>query len=126
MDALRVYEERGYTTQFGTREGGQIKCFTCGRLSDPNSFKMDSMRRIEGVSDPADEALVAALSCPECNAHGTCVMMYGTMAPPEDNLALRKIDDARVALQQGTWHREGWPEVGPPGSRSGGAGPDSP
>ena len=111
MDALALYEERGYDTQFGTRQGGQVKCFTCGTLSASSDFEMHSMRRVEGVSDPADEALIAALVCPSCDAHGTLTMMYGPMAPPEDNEALRLMKDAREAIRNGTWHAEHWLEA---------------
>lgn len=125
MEALRVYEQRGYSSQFGAREGGDIKCFQCGTLSDPDTFEMHSMRRIEGVSDPADESLVAALVCPNCSAHGTLTVSYGPMASPEDNEALRRMKDAREALRAGEWHSELWSREGggPPG---GGAGPASP
>lgn len=108
-EALHLYEERGYTGQFGAREGGAIKCFGCGALNEPSSVPMDSMRRIEGVSDPDDMSMVAAVQCPSCGARGTLTVMYGPMAPPEDNEALRRLTDAREALRtSGTWDRDGW------------------
>lgn len=123
MDAIRLYEERGYGAQFGTRAGGEVKCFTCGNASHPDDLEMRSMRRVEGVSDPADEALVAAVVCPRCDAHGVLTMMYGPMAPPEDNEALRHMRDAREALRQGVWNA---PEFDSGAGPTGGDGPPGP
>lgn len=127
MDALEVYEERGYKSQFGAREGGTIKCFTCGEATSADRVEMDSLRRIEGVSDPADEAIVVALHCPACSARGTLTLMYGAAASPEENDALRLLKDAREALrhsvQHGEWRNPGLVGGHPP---AGGAGPGSP
>jgi len=43
-------------------------------------FEMFSLRRLEGASDPDDEAAVVALVCFNCAAKGTIVVMYGPQA----------------------------------------------
>ncbi|GEM_PF-3010525 len=98
-DAIQDYESRGYKGQFGAREGGRVMCFTCQTRNDPKAVELDSLRRIEGVSDPADMSVVAALRCPKCGAWGTGTFMIGPMASPEDNDALRLMDDVRRCLQ---------------------------
>lgn len=98
-DAIAYYESRGYKGQFGAREGGQVMCFSCQTRNEPATVRLDSLRRVEGVSDPADMALVAALRCPQCGAWGTGTFMYGPMAAPEDNEAIRKVEDIRQCLQ---------------------------
>ena len=104
-----MYEERGYKGQFGAREGGAIKCFGCGTSNDASSVIMDSMRRIEGASDPDDMSMIAAVQCPQCGERGTLTVMYGPMASPEDNEALRRLGDAREAMRtSGTWDRGEW------------------
>ncbi len=101
LDALRVYEERGYTGQFAPREGGAMECFTCHRVSPPAEVHLDSLRRIEGASDPADMSLVAALKCPRCGAHGTATFKYGPGASPEEGEALKLIADVRSCMSTG-------------------------
>lgn len=100
LEALREYEDRGYTAQFAPREGGAIKCFSCGGRQEPEQVKMDSLRRIEGVSDPADMALVGALRCPSCGAKGTTTFKYGPDAPAADAEAMRLIEDVRRCMQE--------------------------
>lgn len=99
LEALREYEGRGYGAQFAARPGGEVKCFTCGWRNKAVQVRLDSLRRIEGVSDPADMAVVAALECPHCGARGTAVMKYGPDAPPEDGEALRLLE----TLRKSTW-----------------------
>jgi hypothetical protein len=89
LDAIHDFERRGYGGQFGAREGGRILCFTCQTRNDPREVRLDGLRRVEGASDPADMAVVAALRCPRCGARGTGTFMIGPMASPEDNEALR-------------------------------------
>ena len=98
LDAIRGYEARGYLGQFAAREGGAMECFTCHRISPPSDVRLDSLRRIEGVSDPADMALVAALKCPNCGAEGTATFKYGPGATPEEGEALRLIEDVRACM----------------------------
>jgi hypothetical protein len=98
-DAILYYESRGYKGQFGAREGGKVVCFTCQTRNDPKRVQLDSLRRVEGSSDPDDMAVVAALRCPACGAWGTGTFMIGPMASPEDNDALRLMDDVRRGMQ---------------------------
>ncbi len=114
LEVLRDFEERGYQGQFAAREGGVMKCFSCGARNEPAAVKMDSLRRVEGVSDPADMALIGALTCPKCGARGTATFKYGPDAPPGDADALRLIEDVRALLQgqHGTRVQPQVPEVG--------------
>ncbi len=95
QDALDAFEDAGYTAQFAAREGGDIMCFTCREVHVAETVGLDSIERIEGVSDPADETVVAAMVCPGCGARGTAAFGYGPMAPPEDAEAVRRIHDER-------------------------------
>lgn len=106
LEVLRDYEDRGYRGQFATREGGAVKCFTCGARNEPARVRMDSLRRVEGVSDPADMVLVGALRCPNCGVRGTATFKYGPDAPPGDGEAMRLIEDVRRLLSGSLVHRE--------------------
>lgn len=114
LEVLRDYEERGYRGQFAAREGGVMKCFSCGARNEPTQVRMDSLRRVEGASDPADMALIGALRCPHCGAKGTATFKYGPDATPADADAMRLIEDVRACLQPGSAapHPEAIPQVG--------------
>lgn len=100
LEVLRDYEDRGYTGQFAAREGGEIKCFACDARSEPHEVRMDSLRRVEGVSDPADMCLIGALRCPGCGAQGTATFKYGPDATAADADAMRLIEDVRRCMQE--------------------------
>lgn len=98
-DALREFESRGYVSQFVIRPGGLVECENCGTQHRPERVTMEAMRRIEGVSDPADMVFVGALRCPRCGATGTATIKYGPLAREEDAKVLRGLEDQRTAIQ---------------------------
>lgn len=98
-DALREYEARGYEGQFLLGAGGTLECCYCHKQATADQFRLDSLRRIEGVSDPADMNAVAALQCPACGMRGTATLVYGANAPSEDGDALRLLEDQRPSHQ---------------------------
>jgi hypothetical protein len=55
-----------------------------------------SMRRVEGVSDPADQNLIGALECPRCGARGTATFCHGATCPPEHGEVLRRLHQERA------------------------------
>jgi hypothetical protein len=95
-EALEQLESQGYGGQFAARAGGMVLCATCRQESPAGAVAVDQIYRTEGVSDPADETAVAALTCPRCGARGTAVLTYGPEAPPEDAEVLRLLKDART------------------------------
>ncbi|HUR68052.1 MAG TPA: hypothetical protein VM370_02315 [Candidatus Thermoplasmatota archaeon] len=94
-DALREFESRGYVGQFAIAAGGFVHCVRCGADHRPADVRLESGRRVEGVSDPADMVFIGALRCPNCGQTGTAIMSYGPNAPPEDATVLRALDDHR-------------------------------
>jgi hypothetical protein len=114
LEVLRDYEERGYQGQFAAREGGVMKCFSCGARNEPTQVRMDSLRRVEGASDPADMVLIGALRCPGCGAKGTATFKYGSDTTPADSDAMRLIEDVRACMQPQSATRDvaHVPEVG--------------
>lgn len=96
-DALREFEARGYIGQFAVREGGVVECTRCSTRHAPRELELESMRRIEGVSDPADMSFVGALQCPRCGNQGTAVLGYGPNADPAHGEVLRELRDHRAS-----------------------------
>jgi len=85
LDVLSGMEERGYHAQFRSRPGGRVACDACGEEMDAADLTVDHIDRLEGVSDPADMMLVAAVACANCGVKGTLVLTYGPMASIVDS-----------------------------------------
>lgn len=90
-DALRQFAQRGYTASLHIADKGRIACENCGVATAARDVPMDHMARIEGVSDPADEDLVAAVRCPACDVRGVIVTYYGPGVPAEQVEAVRDL-----------------------------------
>jgi len=83
MDTMRTVSEiinrlvkDGYTEDFNLKEA----CLECkGNFLQvyPHEFVVDKHYRFEGMSDPADEAVVYAISSPKHNIKGVLVNAYG-------------------------------------------------
>jgi hypothetical protein len=95
VELLKIYEDEGYTGNFGAREEASVICFACHHLTPAREVSLEAMRRTEGASDPADMAVVAAITCPHCGQRGTLVMHYGAEATPEEDEVLRDLEDRR-------------------------------
>jgi hypothetical protein len=94
---LRELEDEGYTSQFGARPGGRIRCFACGHEFAPEGASVETVRRLEGASDPADMVAVLPVTCPVCGKRGTLVLSYGPEAPLEDDEVLAALPPAEHA-----------------------------
>jgi hypothetical protein len=95
LDVLNELESLGFTGQFMPREGGQVECLTCHRLSPADENMFRHLRRLEGASDPDDMLAVVGLACPQCSAQGTAVLGYGPEASAVDTEVLELLEDAR-------------------------------
>lgn len=95
LDVLGELESLGFTGQFMPREGGQVECLTCHRLSPADETVFRHLRRLEGASDPDDMLAVVGLACPHCGARGTAVLGYGPEASAVDTEVLELLEDCR-------------------------------
>ena len=95
-EALDHLEAAGYRGQLVARPGGMVLCLTCRRETPATDVPLAQLLRTEGVSDPDDEATIAALTCPRCGTAGTAVLTYGPEAPPDDAEVLRLLKDSRT------------------------------
>jgi hypothetical protein len=93
-DALAQFERQGFRSQFFAREGGELECSNCHTRLAAEEVAVQSMRRVEGASDPADMSVVAAITCPQCGARGTGTFGYGPTSPREDSEVLRRLDQS--------------------------------
>ena len=96
MSLLAGYAAAGYDAEMLVTAEGRIRCRTCGSDMDPREIHLDSLRRLEGASDPDDMQAVVALSCPHCGAQGALVVAYGPGGSPEDADVLAALEDHRA------------------------------
>jgi len=94
-DVLDGYAEAGFTSSFAAQDGGAVRCDACGSELDPSGLEMNSLRRLEGASDPDDMMAVVALQCGVCGATGTMVLGYGPAGSDVDSDVLRALQDRR-------------------------------
>ena len=95
LEVLGDLEARGFTGQFMPRDGAQVECVTCHKLSPADETVLRDLERLEGASDPDDMVAVVGLQCPHCGARGTAVLTYGPEAPLLDAEVLQSFEDAR-------------------------------
>ena len=76
IDALR---KEGYTEDFNLKEN----CLECGTLAVfHDEFHVDKYFRFEGETDPADEAVLYAISSEKHGIKGLLVNAYGMYSDP--------------------------------------------
>jgi DNA-directed RNA polymerase subunit RPC12/RpoP len=114
---LQGYASAGWSGDFLVTPDAGIRCTTCGAKSPGESVAYESLRRLEGASDPGDELVVAAITCPNCGTRGPIVLRYAADAAPEEVTLFRHLTDRR--------HRGDLPPDGPPTEGPGVAGPDA-
>lgn len=76
--------ERGWADQATPLEGALVRCEACGQPVPADEIAVDQLCRVEGASDPDDMAIVAAFTCPHCDARDALVLKYGPEASPAD------------------------------------------
>lgn len=87
-ESHKQMEAKGFDEQFKAAKDGRVLCLACATESPAKRFVVDSQKRIEGVSDPAEESLVVALHCPSCGARGALTLAYGPRAGRDEAAVL--------------------------------------
>lgn len=89
-ETVNDLNHRGYTGNF-TLDGKEIVWHEKNFLFRPEDFVIDEVYRFEGDTDPADEAIVYALS--SLHNHIKCVLVngYGVSSDSPSNEIIAKI-----------------------------------
>ncbi len=77
-EAVNDLIRRGYTTDFLMLK--EKDCLVCNSNSlelSPEEFAIDEVYRFEGMTDPADESVVFAISSDKHNIKGLVINSYG-------------------------------------------------
>jgi peroxiredoxin len=95
-EVLGQFADAGFVGEFEVAGGGTaLRCLTCTEQTRASEIPQHTIRRLEGASDPADMAAVAAVTCPRCGARGTVVLPFGPSASASEALVLAELRDAR-------------------------------
>jgi hypothetical protein len=91
-EVTNLLKERGYTMDFNLKED----CLECGgnflKLF-PGDFVIDKIYRFEGTSDPADEAIVYAISSEKFKMKGVLVNGYGVSSDKITSEMIAALDE---------------------------------
>lgn len=89
-EAINELKKEGYTEDFNLAndcvigKDGKLKLYS-------NDFVVDKFYRFEGNTDPADEAILYAISSPHNNVKGILVNGYGISAEPMASELVQKL-----------------------------------
>lgn len=95
LEALDHLRDKGFDRDMFVTSEAMVRCGSCHQDTAPKDLNLLELVRLEGVSDPADEAAVLALQCTLCGARGTAVVRFGPEAGPQDDAVLAAVEDHR-------------------------------
>lgn len=84
-DVLSALAADGFDGEADAVEGGTIRWRRCRHEAPAGETGIESTRRMEGASDPADMLAVFAVHCPVCGDRAALVVHYGPTAGPADS-----------------------------------------
>lgn len=91
LESIEHLRAEGFGGDFFVREEG-VACGRCGHSHGVDELHVVSVLRVEGASDPADEAIVIGLQCSACDTRGVLVAGYGPTADPGEAAVVRQLD----------------------------------
>lgn len=82
-EAVELLATEGYTDEFTLCERGLVRS-GADEAHPLHTAVVDYTFRFEGPSDPADEAIVLGVRCPEWDRKGVVVSAFGPEADPKE------------------------------------------
>ncbi len=95
LEALDQLRAAGFDRDMYVTSEAMVRCGSCHKDTAPADLDLQQLVRLEGVSDPGEEAAVLALQCTVCGARGTAVVRFGPEAGPQDDAVLAAVEDRR-------------------------------
>jgi hypothetical protein len=89
-EAINALRKQGYTEDYNLLSDC-IECKTGNYKLSPKDFQVDKVFRFEGPTDPADEAVLYAISSPKRGTKGLLVNAYGIYADEATNDLVEKL-----------------------------------
>jgi len=90
--AVADLEQRGYEYDFVLAQDC-IECKSLDLQLMPEEFEIDEFYRFEGMTDPADSAVIYAISSPVGNLKGVMIDAYGVYA---ENVSPELLDKLKI------------------------------
>lgn len=90
---LDAYRADGYEVEYAVEN--DVLVDAAGREINPADVVVESMRRLEGASDPADNLVVAAITTRDGKGRGTVILRFGPEASEAEAFLLKASDDRR-------------------------------
>jgi len=89
-EAVQGLKQRGYSIDFNL-EFDRLVCHKTSISLHPKEFEITEMHRFEGMTDPADEAVVFAIEGKNGGVKGILVDGFGPSAETLDGEMVRKL-----------------------------------
>ena len=83
LEAIRRLRDAGFQLDLVGVGGGRLRCGTCRMIFDAKEAVVEETVRFEGISNPDDQAILAALLTP-CGHRGLFSSAYGVYAARDD------------------------------------------
>ena len=96
-EAVDRMTKAGYVEDFRAEAAG-LRATRSGALYEPEDLVIDELVRVEGPSDPADEAIVLALRTRDGKVRGTWTTAYGPTAHPFDSGLMPRLEHAHPTI----------------------------
>ena len=90
VEAINGLKTQGYTEDFNLKENC-IHCSNGKYQLSPEDFKVDSVFRFEGESDPEDQSVLYAISSEKYKIKGVLVNAYGIYSEAGANEIMKKL-----------------------------------
>lgn len=93
-EAINALVKEGYTANFSlVTERECLLCHSTSQDLSPDDFEIDETHRFDGMTDPADEMIVYAISSPKYEMKGLVVNAYGVYADNAKSQIVRKLHE---------------------------------
>lgn len=90
-EAIQSLRDLGYTADFNLQPNG-IACNAAHSFFLPSEFVIDKVFRFEGITDPADEMILYAISALSENKKGLLLDGYGVYSDQLTNEMVNKLN----------------------------------
>jgi hypothetical protein len=90
-EALNNLKQQGYTTDFNLAFD-KLKCAETGICLSPSQFEIVDHFRFEGMTNPADAAILYVIRSKDGTMKGTLVSAYGTYSEPISEEMIRRLE----------------------------------
>ena len=93
-EAINALVKQGYTANFSlVTERECLLCHSTSQELSPEDFEIDEIHRFDGMTDPADEMIVYAISSPKFALKGLVVNAYGVYADTAKSRIVKKLHE---------------------------------